>query len=501
MTKILKTLLIVVLVTLSTWVAVLWRWDATKRDMSVDDVVIYLFVLPAMLVALAFALRWAWRAAAAARVPSASAAGSGAGAAATASAAPAAAEEARRHATVKLLSAHVRASCAQTPAELVSAAKEGKPRPSPFDELRGDDGMPVMCARIADLEPDAVTQLAEPAIPAVRQQQPAWDEATVAPHVWRALAALDAPLAAVLDDLQAWPAKFGIAAPEAPLKSTSTRPADHVPATVRMLAAWPTHWSPFEQAVATAWLRLRVTCEGATKIPASRFVFEAAARSGEELWLAADRLMDALASDDRHDVVVLAACDSAIGEAAVARLQDHGRLFSVDRRPKGLMPGEAAAALALAPTSWPAATDDAEPPVELHRASMQRRDKSIEADGRVNGGCLKHTVEQALQAARLDPPAVSALVCDADQHTARSTELFDTTLNLLPHLTPTDDMRLLGVVTAHTGSASPLLTVAAAAQEARSAGQPVLAVALGDAFVRLALVARVTPTPPESSPS
>jgi hypothetical protein len=498
MSKILKTLLIVVLVTLSTWVAVLWHWETTKRDMSVNDIALYLAVLPLMLVAIAFALRWAWRAAAAAAVPAP--AGSAASGEAAAPTAPATVADTRRHATVKLLATHVCSPCGHTPAELVSAAKDGKPRPAPFDELRGEDGMPVVCARINDIEPDAIRDVVAPAMPSVRLQQAAWQEAAVEAHVWRALAALDAPLGTTLDDLHSWPA-FETPAPGLPADSTPLQARDRAHAAVRVLAAWPPSWSDFEQAVATAWLRLRVTSEGTTGIPASRFVFDAAARSGEELWVEADRLMEALARDDRNDVVLLASCDSAIADAAVNRLCDDGRLFSVDRRPQGIMPGEAAAVLAIAPASWPARSDDAEPPVELHRPAVQRRDRSIEAGGRVNGVCLKHTVEHALQAARLDAQAVSTLVCDADQHTARTTELFDATLELLPHLTPTDDMRLLGVVTAHTGNVSPLLAVAAGAEEARTAGKPVVAVALGDPFIRLALVARPAPTPPETTAS
>ena len=499
MSKILKTLLIVALVTLSTWVGVLWRWESTKRDMSVNDIVTYLVVLPLVLVGLAWALRWAWRAAAAAR--NVAAAGTATGASANTEAPLPSAEDASRHATVKLLSMHVCSPCGQTPKEMLVAAQEGKPRPAPFDELRGDDGMPVLCARIPDIEPNVVSELAEAAMPALREQQPAWASETVAPHVWRALAALDAPLGRVLDDLRRWTAAFSIAL-EAPAPPVAPEPAAGAHAMVRMLAAWPTSWSEFEHAVASAWLRLRVTRENATTIPMSRFVFDAAARSGEELWLHADGLMNALAREDRHDVLVLVACDSAISDQAVAHLQGHGRLFSLDRRPKGLVPSEGAAALALAPSTWPVAPDDDDtPPVELHRPCVQQRDQSIEADGRASGDCLKRTVEQALQAARVEAQAIGMLVCDADQHTARATELFDTTLDLLPHLTPTDDMRLLGVVMGHTGAASPLLAVAAAAEHAHTCGQPVIALAQGHAFVRLAMVARVTATTPETTSS
>lgn len=124
MRKTLKILLLVALVTLSTWAAVLWHWDRTKRDMSVNDIVIYLFALPAVVIALGFWLRWVWQAAVGSVQTDA--------------------DDASRHAAIKLLSAHVCPPTGQTPADMLAVAKEGKPWPSPFDELRSNDGMPVM---------------------------------------------------------------------------------------------------------------------------------------------------------------------------------------------------------------------------------------------------------------------------------------------------------------------------------------------------------------------
>ena len=219
-------------------------------------------------------------------------------------------------------------------------------------------------------------------------------------------------------------------------------------------------------------------------------VFETHATSGPALWLEADRLLQAQAHESRDDVLLVAACHSDVSDDAVAALERSGRLFSPTARPKGVMPGEAAAALLLAQPGWPAAAPGAPPFARLHRPAVLRRDKSIEAAGKVSSELLLQGCSQALAAAQLDAADVQSLVCDADQHTARSTELFGSTLALLPALDPTEDMRLLGTVTGHVGAAGTLAVVAAAAAQALSSQAPCAALSLGDPFFRLALVAR-----------
>jgi len=490
MSKVLKALLLFAALSVVIWVAVLWHWESTRRNMTVSDIVIYLGLLPLAVFGLLLALRWAWL---------------GAGeradaAAAKAAAAPTAAapskEEAQRHATVQVLGAHVCSAGGQAPAELLEAAQAGKPRPDLDRELRSDDGLPVMCARIADLDIARAESELAPLVASLHAQRD--DSSALAPasHVVRALAALQAPMLAALDNLQPWAERLG-----APDADGAVQPsASANPTRLRVLLGWPPEWSDFEQALALAWARSLVNPDSTT-IPPARCVFDAHACSGEELWLEADQLLQALAHDGRDDVLLLAACHSAIGDEAVAVLEQQRRLFSAAGHPKGLMPGEAAATLLLAPPHWPGVPGDETAPVLLHRPSVQRRDKSVEAGGRVSPDCLSRTLASALSAGRLDAAQVGALVCDADQHTPRSTELFGTTLELLPHLDPTEDMRLIGTVNGHTGPASALMVVAAAAERVRSVDKPCIALALGDAFMRMALLARIGSAPMPATPA
>ena len=125
-----------------------------------------------------------------------------------------------------------------------------------------------------------------------------------------------------------------------------------------------------------------------------------------------------------------------------------------------------------------------------------RRDKSVDAPGRVSSEMVSQAMTQALAAARLGADAVAALACDADQHSARGAELFGAALALLADLDSVEDMRLLGTVTGAVGAVSALLVVACAAERARAGEKPCLAATLGDAFARLALVALPSPPPP-----
>lgn len=475
MSRLLKPLLLFVLITFVIWVAVLWQWEQSHRDMTVTDIVLYLGVLPVLVFGLLLAMRWAWRGAGERASAAAQAA---AAVASSAEAAPSPAqtlEAAARHNTVKVLGAFVASPTGRAASDILDAAAEGLPRPDIDPELKDEEGLPVMCARIADLETHELEEHIEPLVAATRSQQAAWAEAQMSQHAVRALCALQQPLQRSIDALRPWEERF------AEKNSRSV---------VRVLVGWPTEWSPFEQAAALAWVRLLTTELAGPSIAATRFVFEAQAGTGEQLWVKADHLLQVLIRDKREDVLLVAACHSGISDAAVTELGKQQRLFSAAKHPKGLMPGEAAAALLLAPIHWPASADDEPPPVHLHRPAIAKRDKSIEAGGRISADTLRGTLTQALAASQLEPSQVGALVCDADQHTARSTELFGTTLEMLAHLDPTEDMRLIGVGNGHTGVASTLLVVAAAAERARSVDKPTVALTLGDAFMRLALLVR-----------
>lgn len=162
----------------ATWFIVLWRWYATRRVVSVEDVALYLLALPLGLFAFVLAMRWAvlWGAA------SAQAAAEAAASARAAGQAPAAQPAAPP--AWPLLGAWVHTPAGTDLEALRTALAEGTPRPVPDARLRDQDGLPVLSARIPALDVPAIeAALASTGTPPVK----------ASPAVLRALAAL-APL-------------------------------------------------------------------------------------------------------------------------------------------------------------------------------------------------------------------------------------------------------------------------------------------------------------------
>jgi hypothetical protein len=490
MSSFFKGIALFVAICCGVWIAVLWRWQSTSRDMGTGDIVVYLVVLPLTVFGLALLLRWAWRGAVQRQSAAALAATTGAGAAgATPAAAMTSADDARRHATVQLLAAHLVCAAGASPAELQDAAKQGKPRPELDPELRDADGVAVFSARIADIQSAALAALLEPHLAPTRARQPEWAELAPAVHVQRALAALQEPLAKAVATLAPWAPRF-----EAQRNALPSAPPNAPPQRrVRVLLGWPADWSAFEQELGRTFVQALIA-QGAGPIAPACYALTAHTGGGEELLLHADRLLQTLEREGHDEPVIVAACHSAIGEAAIEALERDAVLFSSRHRPKGRMPGEAAAALVLAPAAWPPDPEADAPVQHLHRPAALRRDKSVEATGRVGSDIARQALTQALAAGQLAADAVAALVCDADQHSERGAEFYGAGLVLLPHLDSGEDMRLIGTVTGAVGAVSALLVTACAAERAKAGDKPCLAMMLGDPFTRLALLA--LPGPP-----
>jgi hypothetical protein len=493
MTSFFKGVALLVALCCLVWVGMLWHWQATQHDMSVRDVVIYLGALPLTLFSLVLLGGWAWRGA------SAKAAAQEAPVAAAAPAAQAAPsqDEAARHATWQLLAAHGSTVIGATPAEWLEAAEAQKPAPALDAELRDETGLPMISARVADVDVAALDEELDALLQALQPQHP---QLQLTPTLRRALALLREPLAASVGALAPWAEALSAAMPRPATNQTAAAVAD---SRIGVLAAWPAGLNALETALAQRWLieQCKQAGEGLVArerwawVPVNNDAASEAALCGPRLWLRADAWFEAQRREQRQDLLLLLASHSDIDAESLQRLQTGGGLFSANT-PKGMIPGEAAAVLLLAPASWPADAQADAPKPHLHRAAVAQRDKSIDAPGRLTHTLAPQLITQALAAAQLAKDDIGAIANDADQHSARGTELFAAMLGELPQLDAMDDMRMIGQLCGNIGACATLMTAAMAAQQAVTADKPCLALSLRDAQWRAALVARPAAPPP-----
>lgn len=469
-----------------TWVVVLWWWQRTGHSAEVADLVLYLILLPLLVAIVLLGLRWAWQRRVAAQAAAAAAAVSGAAAGAGASVPLVTADEQARQAVTQLVLASVCCVSGDQVGDLLEAAAAGKPLPQPDPQLSNDEGLPVLCARIPDkvLDLEAVRADLTSVLERVRSEVGAHHEPD--DHVWRALATL-APVLEVHRDWLWSLHQAHLAAQEDVGASLERLPPSQRPPLplVKVLLGCPAHWGPLEQALLKAWA---VRCMDTDPVRLSRVCtldFSVLAGTGEELWLRADQTSHGAA---RAPWLLVAACDSELSDARIEALAAGRHLYDASRRPGGCMPGEAAAAVLLASADWTPPEDFDLAAVRLHRPALLRRDKPVEAAGRVAHAELSAALQQSLSAALVEPQQVGMLVCDADLHSNRSTELYGLAVESLHQLDPVEDVRLLGRITGRTGTAAPLLLIAAAADAARSTKKPTLALSMGDALLRMALV-------------
>ncbi|WP_284618501.1 hypothetical protein [Aquabacterium humicola] len=480
MTTILKHTAMLVAICCLAWLGITWHWRSAGHAPSGDELLRYLVLLPLVAFGLVLLLRLAWRSAVARQAAGGAVAAASAGAASgsAAAASPPAAQDAP---PLQLLAAHLCCAAGSDPSDLVGAAKANQPLPALDAHLTNADGLPVMSHRIADLP---LAELNE-SLPTLPEDEP------VALHVQRALAALQAPLAGALLALSPWRERF--ADPDADLEIAGQGLPTPPSATLRwprlqVLMSWPAAWSDAERALAERWTREQCA---AGPIEPSQLRFHGSVLSGAELWLDVERRLqrpDPQAADAPSAPLLLLATHSDLSDDAVAALEHQRRLFDAGAHPRGLMPAESACALLLAPHDWPADPQADDPPLRLHRAAALRRDKSVEAAGGVSSQTAIDVLAGALAHAKLPASELGGLVCDADRHSQRGTELFGATLKLLPQLDPAEHLAMTGSVAGH-GGAAPLMLIAAAAALAKAERRPCAALSLGDTHWRFALLA------------
>lgn len=473
------------LLTVLVWAVAIVYWQETHRAVSAQDVVGYLVALPIGLFLLFLLMRFGIDAMKAPVAPGPSSSPAGVGSAAGAADTSAAAE---RGWVATVLAAQAISAAGDNADSIAAALAEGGKRVTLDKELKDDAGLPLFAARVPQLDVAAIEQALDALRPALTAKREAWAHAEPSQAVLRSLALLDAvlqPIAGELEVITAWmlePAPAGDAVRQA--------------RRLQVLFAVPPSWSEFDAALAQAWLGARIAAQWAGPLgwPAGDSnngawqVTPQSVASGEALLLRIDKLLTLLRQQEHEDLVLALAAESWLDDALIEQLAARGELFRPGVAAQGVMPGEAAAALLLAPGHVMAASPALAPPEapRITRLALVERDKPAGAAGRISGQCLTQAITHALAAAGCGGSGVARVVSDLDHRSSRSGELYQALPMLMPELDAATEVWSLGLVSGASGVADALCTLAIAAVAARGETEPVLALTVSHPRLRAA---------------
>ncbi len=468
------------LLTALVWAVTIVYWQESHRAVSAQDVAVNLVAVPIALFAGFLLLRFGIDA-----MKAPVAAASPAGASPTKTAAPVSAGAERGWAATVLASNAVNATGASA-AAIAGAHGDGPLRVGLDPELKDDAGLPIFAARAPQLDLAAVESALEALRPGVAARREIWADAVASPGLVRALALLETALQPLVGDLElvtSW---------------LLEPPKENTPRTRRLqvLVAVPPTWSDFDSALAQAWLAAHIGERWATPLAwptreGENAVWQAMlhpAATGEAFLLRLDKLLTLLRQQEHEDLVLALAAESWLDDTAIESLAARGELFLAETAPHGVMPGESAAALLLAPGHVITSTPTLSPPdaPRLTRLALRERDKPAGAAGRISGQCLIDAIGDALAAASCTGAAVGHLVSDLDHRGSRSGELYPTLPTLFASLDAATEVWPLGVGAGVGGVADSLVALAVASVPARTDNKPVLVATVSHPTLRAA---------------
>jgi hypothetical protein len=456
MSRLIRLLLLSLVVAGLVWAVVVWRWQQIPHAVGMRDMAMYLAVLPLLVVCGALALRSAWRRAA--QVQAAAALAASAQPLAAASSAPV-----ETCGAMHVLAQGVACAGADDAAAALNLLADSPP--AQLDMLLRDaDGMGVFTRRCAQIDVDVDGS----------DRVLALVQRCIEP-VFRTLRELIHAVQASLPP--------GEPEPEHPTLVLPPKP-QHARPVVRVLWGLPETAESFVQAT-TAGLAAALVRAWSQQLSELDWHLDLRpVPNGEALLLQAEQRLLTDRSETREEMVLLIAAESMLDEVLVERLDATGQLFTA-RRQGGVMPGEAAAALLLAPSSR---NEDATRAALLHRLSAQRRDASADNAGRISAGALADTLRRAIAASGLDSGTLALVVADTDMRSPRIGELFDALQMVAPHLAAADMWRCSGAAVGGVGIASAPLALALAATHVQRRGEATLMLSHSDPFQCLAVV-------------
>ena len=460
-----------------TWAMCIVYWSGSNHMPDGGDVILYLLVLPVGFLLAIWAIRKIRNAMAASAA--ASAAARAQPAADISPAAPAAHPE--RMWTLSFAACALRTPHGSDAGKLLEQMQAHDLRLELDGELKDGDGFPILAGRVAGIDPLAALEDFQAWRDSQTKHGEHAAETLLDQEQYRTLA-LGADIARELGDrLTLHSALAAYLDAPAHLKQDVPLPQLHL---IPMLPAW---WEPTQRLLAAQWLAHLVTQQG---WPPEKLTVVPAAGDNVHPLLHMDRLIatsrTAQAQQETPYIAMVIAAESNLGNATVEQWQQQGRLLHGARN-VGQVPGEAAAGFILADAGQIAALS-AEDPVQLHRASLGRRDKSADQPGRVDGDLLSTLAQAALRDAGIDATQVSLLVTDGDHRGSRTEETMKLGYAVLPELDLGSQCVKIGADCGWAGSATVLTALAVAHAKTAQDGQPSLLACNDDALERAAVI-------------
>lgn len=467
------------------WFAVIAWWETSARAVDAADILLYLLLLPAAILALA---GWLYARLSSrgkrARQPSVLAP------AAAAEIQPLPPESSDAAAPVlPILAAWVATMLGSEGSELVNQLALRRLRPVPDELLTDAEGFPPLTGRVREIDTEPVVQiLAQSCTDGMPAGFTGAGEMRDA--LLRALALLESVLQQAA---QEWPldTAAGGTAQSARNDSATLRGCagvswnDTPPLNLQIKLILSDALTPSERELARAFTGQRLLALG---ICASRQPVEAVAATDDATAL---KLLDGFRADacgaagaHMPQALLLLACDSALCPAVIDDWEIQGRLFAA-HHPNGRMPGEAACAILCAnePARQAAATT---PLCCLAPARTAGRDAG--SDRTTAHACLAGVIGEALSAGSTAGDAIRTVVCDADHRTGVTLESIAAMLDRMPRLDAIEDRLAVGETCGHLGAASMAAVLAAAAHHTSATSGPVLVFNVSHASERSAAV-------------
>lgn len=458
------------------WFAMIVYWQANNRMPTSSDVVLYLFVIPAALLAAIWLIFKGATMLSAKSEDPAAALPAKPDAEALAQARTA---EQERALTLTILASALRATHGQSADELTNALASKKTKIELDDELKNGEGFPILSGRIKSVDEDAQRDAITAWLATHNAQEIIWTSEELRGQALGGEVVIELAQQAIthpqLENYMATPLRK---------RDTVTLPA------LQLRALLPLRWGTEKRKVTADWFIHLIEQQG---WPSEKIAFQPELPNDHMVPI---NMVDRLSVDAYRQSLpcfgMVLACESHIGELTVSDWENTGRGAGGQEQ----VPGEGAAGLLLADAQQTILMNP-KSAAKINRLAQNRRNKSADDKGRSSAETLTELTKDALLIAAINPEKITLVTADTDQRASRVAELMEMGLGTFPDLDLNTQYLQIAARCGLAGAVSSLTALALAHHEAAENSSFALCVNNQDGFARAAVV--VSPWIPETA--